>query len=634
MLSDKMPSNPSTVARDQFILVIKDSVKASFGIELKEDELKSTISRPRNEIGDICTSIAFKLSKDFKKNPREIAQRIAQEAKSTKLILLISELNGYVNAAFDRIAYSKLVLESVANEKEKYGSSSIGNKEKVIVEFPSVNPNKPWHVGHVRNAVLGDAISNVLEFASYDVEREDYIDDLGLQMAESLWGLKNLPTKPDKKYDQWLGEQYVEVNKKLETEGIKDEINQMLKKLEDLDSEESKLVREMAEKCILAQRETASAYKIYHDVMIWESDILRAKLLDKALHLATLKGILDKPTEGKYGGSTVVKLSKIAKHEKELAGNEDEAKVIVRSNGAATYIAKDFAFHLWKFGLIDSGFKYSTFIQKQENGKTLYSTSQNGESKQFGDVKRAINIIDASQKYEQQVMRAMFALIGHPEVSSNIVHLAYGRVTVAGSGLSTRKGTWMGEGKNYTGDDLLKEAKDAAYKIVSQSERITDKSSFDSISNSIALAAIKFEFLKFALESEIVFSWEKALNFEGDSGPYCLYTYARATRVLEKGEYNGKIEGLEGIGRSEDYELIKHIGEFCNLVEKTSSECRPNIVTDYIIELSSLFSKFYEKMPIITGGENKQARLAITHSARQTMGNALRLLGIEPIEKM
>ena len=631
-----MHSNPAQIIKAEFLSMVKVAVKSAFGVEVKDEELALTVSTPKSEIADLSTSISFRLAKEFKKSPREIAQRIASEAKPTKLILTISELNGYVNATFDRIAYSRLVMGAVSGEKEQYGASEIGKKEKVIVEFPSVNPNKPWHVGHVRNAVLGNAISNILDFNSYTVEREDYIDDLGLQMAESLWGLENLGAKPDKKYDQWLGEQYVEVNKRLEEQPLlKHDMDMMLKKLEELDSAESKTVREMAEKCMLAQRETSSTYQIYHDVMIWESDILRAKLLEKALELATKKGILEKGgEETKYKGSLIVKMGKLARYEKEFAGNEDEAKIIVRSSGAATYIAKDFAFHLWKFGIIGTDFKYKKFIEEQQNGKALYTTASSGEAKEFGGVKKAVNIIDASQKYEQQIMRAMFALIGHEEVAANLVHLAYGRVTIAGTGLSTRKGTWMGEGKNYTADDLLSEVKAAAYTIVSQSEKITDKESFDLISNAVALSAIKFEFLKFAPETEITFSWEKALNFEGDSGPSCLYTYARATRVLEKGEYKGGAPDPKAISRGEDFEIIKHIAEFPSIVEKTGAEYRPNLITDYVITLSSLFGKFYEKMPIITGGDAKETRLEITMCVRQTMGNALRLLGIEPIERM
>ncbi|MDE1828494.1 MAG: arginine--tRNA ligase [Candidatus Micrarchaeota archaeon] len=630
-----MPSSPSAQAKSEFAEIVLAAVKFGFeGVEIGIDDVSASISIPKSEMGDLCTSIAFRLGKMMKKSPREVAIHISTNAKPTRLLKNFSEANGYVNAVLDEKEYSKLVLQQVIAEKECYGASDSGKGKKVIVEFPSVNPNKPWHVGHVRNAVLGASISNILKFVSFNVEREDYIDDLGLQMAESLWGWMNISSKPDKKFDQWMGEQYVLVNKEMEKQNMKKDLDLILKKLENLDSEESRTVRELAERCVRAQLETAMAYGVYHDVMIWESDIVRAKLLEKALKLADMKGILDKPTDGKYAHSTVVKMHKIARFAKELIGNEEEAKVIVRSNGAATYIAKDFAFHSWKFGLIDSAFRYSKFID-QDNGKPLYFTSKSGEEMEFGKVDLAINIIDVRQKYEQQIMKAMFSLIGEEKIAEGIIHFAYGRVTIKGSDLSTRSGSWMGDGKNFTADDLLREAKEVAHKIVSQSESISDKSSFDSISNSVALAAIKFEFLKFAAESEIVFSWDKALTFEGDSGPYCSYTHARATRVLEKGAFEiPKSVDADKVERGADFELIKLIGSFNEMVEKAAREYRPNVITDYLLNLSSLFSKFYEKMPIITGGESKEVRLAITYCAKQTLGNALRLIGIEPLERM
>ncbi|MGI0141440.1 MAG: arginine--tRNA ligase [Candidatus Micrarchaeales archaeon] len=631
-----MPS-PLTQARKEFETLVLAAIKSGFeSAEIDIDAVSASISTPKSELGDISSSIAFKIARIAKKSPKEIAAQIAKSAKPAKLIKEFTETNGYVNAKFDITSYTELVLGAVADEKERYGSSEKGKGKKVIVEFPSVNPNKPWVVSHLRNALLGSSISNILEFASYQIEREDYIDDLGLQMAESLWGWQNLSDKPQEgvKFDQWLGEQYVLVNKELEKQSMKKEMDLLLKRLEHLDSEESKTVRELAERCVKAQLETAMAYQIYHDVMIWESDIVRARLLDKALELANRKGILEKPTEGKYANSTVVKMHKIAKYAKELAGNEGEAKVIVRSNGAATYIAKDFAFHAWKFGLIQSDFRYSKFAV-QKNEKPLFYTSESGEPMAFGKVTMAINIIDVSQRYEQQVMKAMFSLLGKDEIADGIVHLAYGRVNVEGSDLSTRKGGWMGEGKNYTADDLLREARIAVLKIVANSDKVTDKNSIELIVNSVALCAIKFEFLKFPPESEIIFSWERALTFDGDTGPYCTYTYARATRVLEKsGKRKEPATDFEKVEGAEDFELVRLIGSFGEVAQRAATEYKPNLITDYALNLSSQFSKFYEKMPILKGGEAMEIRLAITEATRQTLGNALRLLGIEPIERM
>jgi arginyl-tRNA synthetase len=594
-----------------------------------------TITAGEASKGDLSSSVSFRLAKVLGKRPGEIAKEILPELGAVEFVSRIEELNGYLNAFLDENAYAAAVVAEVGKGGELYGRSGMGNGEKVMVEFPSVNPNKQWHVGHLRNALLGDTICNLLSACSYAVEREDYIDDLGLQIAESAWGWRNLSDKPDKKFDLWLGEQYVEVNKRIaEKPELKAEMYEILKGMEDVGSADAVAIRGMAERCVLAQSETAFAYGIYHDVMVWESDIVRALLLKKALEFAEKANIVEKPTEGKYAGCTVVKLDRLSKFAKELEGSREDSKVIVRSNGAATYLGKDFAFHLWKFGIIEGGFSYKRFIEAQPNGKPLYSTSAEGEGGEFGNEKRAINIIDASQYYNQLILKLMFSLAGREDCADNLVHLAYGVVRIAEGGLSTRKGTWQGEGRSYTADDLLREVKAKTLDIVSNSEKIANKDSAGEISEKVALAAIKFEFLRIAPEKEIVFSWEKALNFEGNSGPYCQYTYARASRILERAGAFASPGGFVHMSRGQDFELVKLMGRFRETAEKACREYRPNVITDYLLDLASEFSKFYEAMPVLKGGEAMEERLAIVAAFRQVMGNALALLGIGVVERM
>ena len=384
-------TSPSEEIKLRFATAIEFALSKAYpnsGID--RQQILNSISTPKREFGDISSSIAIRLSKIAKRSPKEVSAAIVAGIPKSGIIKDINEANGYINASFNEVEYSKMVFEAVNSLKERYGSSDIGKGEKVIVEYPSINPNKPCVVSHLRNALIGDSISNILGFCSYEVEREDYIDNLGLQMAETLWGWKNLSDKPDKKFDQWLGEQYVIVNKRLEAGGeeIKGQVHSILRTIENTDTEESKELREIAERCIKAQRETLFRYGIYHDVLIWESDIVRARLLEKALEIGFKKGVFERPSEGKYAGCVVVKLEKIAKFAKELEGSREDSKVIIRSNGAATYIAKDFAFHLWKFGLLDSEFYYREFMG-QPNGRALFTTAPDGKPMGFGNVKKA-----------------------------------------------------------------------------------------------------------------------------------------------------------------------------------------------------------------------------------------------------
>ncbi len=638
---------PSKEARREFVRDLEVAIDGLYrDVDINALQVSPTISftegqkaagaNDDREKGDMASSVAFKLARLLRQKPSDIAKAIASKAEPSGCLSRFEELNGYVNAFIEERAYTASVVSGVIKEGGSYGSSAMGRGGRVMVEFPSVNPNKQWHVGHLRNALLGDTICNLLAFCSFDAEREDYIDDLGLQIAETMWGWEHLSGRPDKKLDLWLGEQYVEVNRRMaESPSVKGEVEALLKRMEDVDSQELRAVRnEITEPCVLAQSETAFDYGVCHDVMVWESDIVRAQLLHKALELALEKGVVEKAGDGKYAGCIVVKLDRLSKYAKELEGAREDAKVIVRSNGVATYIAKDFAFHLWKFGLIDAAFKYKELVERQPNGRPLFSTASEGTAKEFGRARTAVNIIDASQRHEQLIMRLMFTLLGRGDIADNLVHLAYGRVRVAEGGLSTRKGTWQGKERSYTADDLLREVRAKAHGIVSKSEKIEKIEDADGISSKVALAAIKFEFLRTAPEKEIVFSWEKALSFEGNSGPYCLYTYARASRILEKAGAAGLPKAYPNVSRGHDFELVKLMGRFQETAEKACGEYRPNVITDYLLDLASEFSKFYEAMPVLKGGESMEERLAIVSAFRQVMRNALALLGIGIVERM
>ncbi len=633
-----MRDGPSKEVMLAFAAALSEAVaKAYPAVDAEALQVGITITEAQpSSGGDLSSSVSFRLAKVLGRKPGDIAKEIAPMLGAVKFVSRFEELNGYINAFLDENAYAGVVVSEVAAEKDSYGTGAAGKGEKVMVEFPSVNPNKQWHVGHLRNALLGDTICNLLTACNYKVEREDYIDDLGLQIAETAWGWKNLSDKPDKKFDLWLGEQYVEVNRRIaEKPELKAAMYDILNRMEDVNSAESLAIRGIAERCVLAQSETSFAYGIYHDVMVWESDIVRALLLKKALEIAERSGIVEKPAEGKYAGCTVVKLDKLSKFAKELEGSREDSKVLVRSNGAATYLGKDFAFHLWKFGLIEGGFNYKKLIEAQPDGRPLYSTSPEGAKMEFGNEKRAINIIDASQYYNQLILKLMFSLMGREDCADNLVHLAYGVVRIAEGGLSTRKGTWQGEGgRSYTADDLLREVKAKTLEIVAKSEKIANKDSAGEISEKVALAAIKFEFLRIAPEKEIVFSWEKALSFEGNSGPYCQYTYARASRILEKAGDFVAPRSFTHMSRGQDFELVKLMGRFQEVSEKACNECRPNVVTDYLLDLASEFSKFYEAMPVLKGGEAMEERLAIVAAFKQVVKNALALLGIGVVERM
>ncbi len=630
-----MLEGPSKKVKEEFVSVLFEAISNIYP-ELKVERLqvRLSVTVPDPAMGDLSSSVAFRLSKMLKRNPSDIARELADSAKGLAYVSKVIESKGYVNLFLDEKEYANLVFSTVVHDPTLYGSSEIGDGTKVIVEYPSVNPTKPWHVGHLRNALLGDAISNIAQFCGYRVERTDYINDLGLQTAETVWGFMNLSDKPEGKFDFWLGEQYVKVNAMAKEK--QEELNAILKKMEEGSNEIATKAREISEKAVASQQETAFSYGIYRDVLIWESDIVRADLYGRAIRLIKEKGIAETPSSGEYAGCVIVNLEKVQHIAKEFENPEEKIKVLVRSNGVATYVAKDFAFDMWKFGLIDANFQYKRFAV-QPNLKALYTTTQSGRDMAFGKADRVINVIGAAQKFPQMILKAMLYLMGHEEQANNKVHLAYGEVALRSGTISGRQGTWIKEGMNYTADDLLRETKKRAIDIASKSEKITNKNDLEDIANAIALSAIKFEYLRVAPEKGFVFSWESALNFEGNSGPYALYTFARASKILDKAGYFEPVpinSDMELMTRGYDFELVKAIGMAQEMVEKACAEMRPNLITDYLLNLSSLFSKFYETMPVINGKEAKNVRLSVVNAYGQVMENLLGLLGIKPVEEM
>lgn len=597
-------------------------------------DIANSITIPKEDHGDFSSSICFVLAKRAKESPAGIAGKLASainaELEPGGVVKKLENENGYLNLWLDEARYGKAILEAVMKKGKNYGSSGAGKGKRVIVEFPSVNPNKPWHIGHLRNALLGDSVSNTLVCNSYEVEREDYIDDLGLQMAEMLWGRKHLAEKSGKKYDQLLGEQYVVINREIQEKHAEEEVNKILRKMEEMGSKEQREEREMAEKVVRAQYETAFSYGIYHDVLIWESDIVRNQLLKNAMDLLAERGITKVPGEGKYAGCVVVETK--SKYVKE----EENVKVFIRNNGVATYIAKDLAFHMWKLGMLSADFRYTRFAM-QPDGKTVYTSSKEGESIDFGNSDLAVNIIGSAQQYPQNVLKEVFEAVNGK--GSRIVHVAYGEVSMKEGTLSGRKGGWIGEERNYTADDLLREMNKKTLGVVRKSEKIKEKRNEKEIARRIALSAIKFEFLRVDPEKKIVFDWESALDLNANSGPYCMYMYARASRILEKAGPGSKkprlkAEDCGGIGRSYDFELIKLIGRAQEITEKACREYRPSVIAEYLMELSQIFGKFYEHMPVLKSEDSKTVRIAMVMAARQVIYNMLSLLGIQTVESM
>ncbi len=610
---------------------LASAISSAAGVSLEEAE--ASVELPKGQFGDVATSICFSLAKKEKKSPVLLANEICAKIKLPDWVSEAKTTGPYINFFLSDGFYAALVKE-IEKQGASFGKGTFrGNapggtgaegswkarKGKTIIEFPSVNPNKPWHIGHLRNALLGDSVARVLAFSGETVERTDYIDDLGLQVAQSFWGYLHLGKKPSGKLDLWLGEEYVEAAKKFEEDqNVQAQVRELVKEMEEGEGENASECRKLVEKCVAAQYETAFKFSIYHDVMIFESDILHTIFEEGMARLKENPAIV-KETEGKNAGCLVAKMTS-----PEFAAMESPDKILVRSDGTATYTGKDVIFQLWKFDLLKSNFHYSEFME-QPNGKKCMMTSRKGKAGKFGKALRVINVIGMEQAYPQKVIKEILLSMGYGKEAENSVHLSYEHVGLEDSKFSGRQGTWVG----YTTDELYDEGvKRAEAKIkpdVEGDER-------QKIAATIAAAAIRFTMIRTTPEKRITFRWDDALSLEGDSAPYAIYAHARAHKISEKG---GKGKAGKKFEPAEK-ELLKKAMLLEFIVSESARQLRPHIVADYCLDLAALYNKFYNACPILSCEDEKvkDGRLATNYAAKVALANALGAVGIPALERM
>ncbi|MEM4348791.1 MAG: arginine--tRNA ligase [Candidatus Anstonellaceae archaeon] len=595
---------------------LADAIAQAAGCSIQE--ALQSIELPKKQFGDLACTVAFSLAKKGHESPSEIAKNIKERIGPHPWIAKVETEGPYINFFLSEEFFFRL-LEAVSKSCESFGRGK--KKEgKIIVEFPSVNPNKPWHVGHLRNAILGDAVASLLEFCGYQVERIDYIDDLGLQVAQSFWGYKALGNKPEGKLDLWLGMQYVQVSRLFEQDSnVQAQVRQILKKMEEGIEPEASECRQLVEQCVAAQYETAFKFGIYHDALIFESDIVKTIFEEGMRMLKESKAVVFE-SEGKNAGCWVARLPL-----EEFSKMESPDKVLIRSDGTATYTGKDVIFQMWKFGLLSSDFKYEDFIL-QPNGKVCKKTCGSGRSESFGKATKVINVIGMEQTYPQKVIKGILELLGYKSQAENSIHLSYEHVWLEEEHFSGRQGTWIG----YTADELYQEGiKKASAKIKEQNE----DSKRSQIASAVAVAAIRFSFLRTTPEKKIVFKWEEALSLEGDSAPYALYAYARAHKIFSKA---GKGAPAQLQLSENEKELLKKIMLLEPVLESAAAQLRPHAVAEYCLELATSYNKFYSTCPIISCEDEKikANRLAINFAAMTVLKNALGSIGIQVLEEM
>jgi arginyl-tRNA synthetase len=647
---------------------------------------------PQLSMGEVASPLCFELAKQMKKPPRALAQEIANSLKPIGGVARIEVAGaGYLNLFFDRAQFFRDALEEAGHES----AAPAANAFKTVVEHTSINPNKAAHIGHVRNAVLGDTFARLLRYTGRLVEVQNYIDNTGVQVADVVLGFIHLEKKSlaevkalaaAPKFDYVCWDLYTRVTQWLAEDKSRLELrNQTLKEIEEGRGEAAKMGEVVATAIVHRHLRTLDRLAIDYDLLSQESEILHLKFWDAAFKMLKERNAIQLATSGKNAGCWVMQLpsernnqdaeEKTATENPEAAPDEPpeeaEAKIIVRSTGTVTYVGKDIAHHLWKFGLLDRDFHYRRF-HKHPDGHEAWITSSDRDdpgAPSFGHAHDVFNVIDSRQAYPQQVVVAGLRALGYNEEADHLKHFAYNVVA-----LTPRCAQEMGyeihpedakkpyvevsgrKGQGVKADDLLDRLELSARNEVDSRHPESSESERAAIGHAIAIGALRYFLLRFTRSTVIAFDFEDALSFEGETGPYVQYAVVRVNGILRKGaeqdpsvsaENSENMEKLKSgaldvsrflAGPEGDslWDIVLLAGSLDARVDQAVSAQEPAFLARFAFELAQAFNVFYHKHHILSekDPEKRAFLLLITALVREQLVTTLRIMGITAPEKM
>jgi arginyl-tRNA synthetase len=687
---------------------LAEFIHKTYGVELAVALEKP----PKLEMGEAASPVCFELAKRLKKAPRAIAQEIVSLLPKIDGIARVEVAGGgYLNGYFDRAALWELLVA------EEHAVPQSGHKpvQKVIVEHTSINPNKAAHIGHLRNAVLGDTMVRLLRQAGREVIVQNYIDNTGVQVADvviafqhmerkSLAEVKQLAAQPHFDYLCWdlyaKATQFFEEDKARATK-LRGET---LKAIEAGGTDETAVMAAVIGDTIVSYHlRTMARLDIYYELLARESEILHLHFWDAAFEKLKASGAIQYATTGKNAGCWVmpwnkeinevegVKEVKEVKDEvgdessispnssiSSMSSPEDQAKIIVRSNGTVTYVGKDIAYQLWKFGLLGKDFHYTKWPNPPD-GRTVWATTAGPNepgAPHFGGVDVVYNVIDTRQAYLQDVVAEGVRALGYPKQAHNSIHFDYEIVAltprcaaemgyeISDEGSKSHVEVSGRKGLGVKADDLITRMLQAAEARVRQKHPNMPDLELKHTANDLAVGALRFYLLKYTRNTIIAFDFDDALSAEGETGPYCQYAVVRINGIRRKGTAEAEKESQQfsereklqpvGLGRIADlselqvkpylgaptnndvWSLLLLTGSLDYSVDAAIGAQEPAFVAKYAFQLAQAFNNFYHKHHILSEpDEQKRAfLLGLTELVERRLVEALGLLGIETPEKM
>jgi arginyl-tRNA synthetase len=666
---------------------IRSTAHETFGVEVQQ--LGAEIP-PRAELGDLAFPVCFELAKLIKQAtgeklaPRAIGEKLKPQLEDIEEVSRVEIAGaGYINVFYDRARLLSLFggpTRAVATEAGQV------DHPKKMVEHTSINPNKAAHIGHVRNAVLGDTFVRILKAAGDRVEVQNYIDNTGVQVADVVVGFLHLENMnldqikaldasltKDYSFDYYCWDLYTRVglfyrdgNPGGDLNPEKTKLrNEVLHALEEGNNTIAELADYVATRNVECILDTMERLGIRYDLLARESDILHLHFWERAFELMKTTGVIRYEAEGRHAGCWVMPF------ESHTGTDEHESdKIIVRSNGTVTYTGKDIAYQLWKLGKLGLDFNYKVF-RNYDDGHVLWvtQTEPGSDRLQFGGGVTVYNVIDSRQSYPQEIVaRGVAAVV--PEIGREAsVHFSYEMVALSPAAcealgielseedrarpyieMSGRKGLGV------KADDLINQLEAGA--MIEVEDRHPDLSEEDkkATAHEVAVAALRYFLLKFTRNTVIAFDFKEALAFEGESGPYCQYTAVRTNSLLRKlgdetvaaadalmkegaGDASLKArveEVLSGDAGTEIWSMLLLSQQFDDVIAQCRNSAEPANLAKYTFSLARAFNRFYHEHRIITEQDDlrRAVLIAVTKVIRTQLNAAVKILGITVPEQM
>ncbi len=642
-----------------------ETVRGLFGLEAGAPAFDIP---PHAEMGDLSLAAAFELAKKLRRAPRQIAEELARGILPVEGVRRATVAGGgYVNFHLDRAR----VARALFHERSGLSGASQLRPGKVLVEHTSINPNKAAHIGHLRNAVLGDVFARLLGFRGYQAEVQNYIDNTGVQVADVVAGFLYLEQKSaaevqalvkdsGTRFDYYCWDLYAKVFRHYEEnpEGLARRA-ETLQAIEENQGEAARMAQIVSTAIVKKHLATMLRLNIEYDLLVEESEILRLDFWKAAFEEMRRVGAVRQATAGKNAGCWVMSLN-------EAGEEEEDVKIIVRSNGTVTYVGKDIAYHMWKFGLLGKDFTYAPF-ERYASGKTLWRTTAEGRdgAPSFGHASQVYSVIDTRQTYLQNVVVAALKAMGHEEAAAHLHHFAYEVVGLSpgcaeelGFELSAedRERSYVEvsgrKGLGLKADDLMDRLVEKATEEVRSRGMSDDPAEQSAYGRMIAVGALRYFLSKFSRRVVIVFDFKEALGFEGETGPYLQYSAVRARNIFRKyaethagfeaGGLGDEISdaelgaGFEGEDGQAFWQLASLAAQLDLVAEQAIAAAEPAVTAKYAFRLAQSFNNFYHRYHILSEPDPGRQKflLFLVALASATLAQTLDILGIEVPERM